>query len=87
MSPDIRSIPGGELGILRAVQDDQRLLVVTRDLVVHLQPLQLDHEVHLETGLDFAETGMHEVGHINAAIVLVRARVVFHLCPGVCILL
>ena len=42
---------------------------------------------YLQTGLDFTETGMHEVGHINAALVLVRGRVVLHLGPGVYILI
>ena len=50
-------VGGGQLGVLRAVEDDQRPVLGPRDLVVHHQPLQVHHEVNLEAGGQFAEAG------------------------------
>ena len=70
---------GGQLRVLRPVEDDQRLLVVVRDLVVHQQPVQLNHKVYLQAGLDFSKTRVHEIGHVNAVSGVMCGRVIFHL--------
>ena len=51
--PDIILEAGwGQLGVLLPVEDHQRLLLVARHLVVHHQPIQLNHKVYLNT-MDF----------------------------------
>ena len=50
-------VGGGQLGVLRAVEDDQRSVLGPRNLVVHHQPLQIHHEVNLEAGGQLAEAG------------------------------
>ena len=48
-------VGGGQFGVLRAVEDDQRPVLGPGDLVVHHQPLQIHHEVNLEAGGQLAE--------------------------------
>ena len=50
-------VRGGQLWVLRAVEDDQRPVLGPRDLIVHHEPLQVHHEVNLKAGGQFAKAG------------------------------